>query len=87
LRGGPSPSSSQGEAMARICNGNHAAKAYYHEHRCECACGCKHDTVGYAFCVPCSFNEACGDLRRAGKRAPHALTSEERRHGRIKVKP
>lgn len=29
--------------------------ARYHEHRCECACGCKKDTQGYAFCPYCHF--------------------------------
>jgi hypothetical protein len=29
----------------------------YHEHRCDCACGCNHDTVGYALCVPCTFGD------------------------------
>ena len=72
--------------MARICNGNHRLKSYYHEHRCECACGCTNDTLGYADCVSCSFDAACGKLRREGKRASHALSSDERANGRKRAK-
>lgn len=36
----------------------------YHEHRCECPCGCSHDTCGYALCPSCSFDKNCGALRR-----------------------
>ena len=72
--------------MATICNGGHAWKPYYHEHRCECPCGCTSDTLGYAYCVKCSFAASpCGKLRTDGKRAPHALTFYERSHGRGKV--
>ena len=39
-------------------------KSGYHEHRCECKCGCKRDTLGYGFCVSCSFDKDCGALRR-----------------------
>lgn len=67
--------------MARICNGNHAWKAYYHEHRCECGCGCKRDTLGYAYCVPCEFE--CS--RTVVGLASHALTYYERAHGRGKT--
>ncbi len=35
----------------------------YHEHRCECPCGCKHDTLGYALCPSCSYDAACGAKR------------------------
>ena len=38
----------------------------YHEHRCECACRCKQDTLGYKYCPSCSFNEDCG-LKRWSK--------------------
>lgn len=64
--------------MAKICDGNHSQKAYYHEHRCECGCGCKRDTLGYAYCVPCSFN--C--LHEKVGEAAHALSYYERFHGR-----
>jgi len=30
----------------------------YHEHRCECPCGCKQDTLGYAYCPYCHFEHA-----------------------------
>lgn len=36
----------------------------YHEHRCECACGCAHDTLGYGFCPSCHFSSGC-QARRA----------------------
>lgn len=39
------------------------SKSGYHEHRCECNCGCKNDTLGYAHCVSCSFDKACWKLR------------------------
>lgn len=32
-------------------------KTGYHEHQCECKCGCTHNTLGYAKCVPCSFGD------------------------------
>lgn len=28
----------------------------YHEHCCECKCGCKVDTCGYKYCAYCAFN-------------------------------
>ncbi len=68
--------------MAKICNGNHNGKNYYHEHRCECPCECKKDALGYAFCMSCSFESSCGRLRIAGKRALHALSFYERQYGR-----
>lgn len=34
-------------------------KPGYHEHRCECPCGCTIDTLGYALCASCSFDEGC----------------------------
>ncbi len=35
----------------------------YHEHRCECPCGCKNNTLGYAHCASCSFDKECWKLR------------------------
>jgi hypothetical protein len=32
------------------------SKRGYHEHRCECVCGCKQDTLGYAYCPSCHFD-------------------------------
>ncbi len=34
----------------------------YHEHRCECACGCSRDTSGYIKCAYCSWE--CVGYRR-----------------------
>lgn len=39
------------------------SKPGYHEHRCECSCGCKHDTLGYALCPSCSFDKDCMKAR------------------------
>ena len=39
------------------------SKSGYHEHRCECDCGCKNDTLGYKHCVSCSFDKSCWKLR------------------------
>jgi len=39
-------------------------KPGYHEHRCECPCGCSHDTQGYAHCVPCSWDRGCWERRQ-----------------------
>ena len=33
-------------------------KPKYHEHRCECICGCKADTLGYGYCPYCHFEHA-----------------------------
>jgi len=43
------------------------SKPRYHEHRCECLCGCKHDTCGYGLCASCSFDEPCMKLRREAR--------------------
>ena len=34
-------------------------KTGYHEHRCECPCGCVNDTLGYKFCGPCNYEQSC----------------------------
>ena len=34
------------------------SKPLYHEHRCECVCGCKEDTQGYGYCPYCHFEHA-----------------------------
>jgi hypothetical protein len=39
------------------------SKPLYHEHRCECTCGCKHDTLGYAYCPSCHFDAGCLEKR------------------------
>ena len=39
-------------------------KPGYHEHRCECACGCATDTVGYALCAHCYWHKPCGEKRQ-----------------------
>lgn len=39
----------------RLMRKLHPRLGYYHEHRCECACGCKEDTLGWVKCVHCSF--------------------------------
>lgn len=31
----------------------------YHEHRCECPCGCATDTHGYQWCAACSHDQRC----------------------------
>lgn len=52
--------------MAKKCNCHEPGaerKPRYHEHRCECPCGCKRDTLGYAWCVPCSFDKKCWEKR------------------------
>jgi hypothetical protein len=54
------------------------AKPGYHEHRCECPCGCKKDTVGYALCAHCSWNEPCGEKRISAAEA-EVLREEEAR--------
>ncbi len=33
-------------------------KPGYHEHRCECPCGCKSDTLGTKYCPYCHFDHA-----------------------------
>lgn len=33
-------------------------KSGYHEHRCECPCGCKADTLGCGCCPSCHFDHA-----------------------------
>jgi hypothetical protein len=33
-------------------------KPGYHEHRCECPCGCKSDTLGTKYCPYCHFEHA-----------------------------
>lgn len=38
------------------------AKSQYHEHKCECACGCRKDTSGYLKCAYCSW-ECQGEKR------------------------
>lgn len=56
----------------------HSKRGVSHEHRCECACGCKRDTTGYAYCPTCHFDKAClakrgehiGILGMSFKRAP-----------------
>ena len=35
------------------------SKPGYHEHACECPCGCTHDTLGWALCPACSHNRDC----------------------------
>lgn len=35
------------------------SKPGYHEHRCECLCGCKRDTLGYGYCPTCHFSSEC----------------------------
>lgn len=40
-------------------------KARYHEHRCECPCGCAHDTLGYKYCPSCHWDL----IERRGKHA------------------
>ena len=40
-------------------------KPGYHEHRCECSCGCKRDTLGYGYCPSCHHSESC--LERRGE--------------------
>lgn len=45
--------------MARKCNCHdpgQTRKPGYHEHRCECPCGCKSDTLGYKYCVSCHWD-------------------------------
>lgn len=39
------------------------SKPGYHEHRCECLCGCSRDTQGYALCPSCYFLESCMERR------------------------
>lgn len=51
------------EAYGRLRRRRPELAAAYHEHRCECACGCKHDTLGYALCPSCSFDKVCGATR------------------------
>lgn len=56
-------------AMARGVDFHTASQDFgkrgYHEHRCECACDCKHDTLGYAYCPQCHFDSDC--LARRGE--------------------
>lgn len=43
--------------MAKRCNCR-GEKPGYHEHKCECPCGCKQDTLGYSYCPYCHFEHA-----------------------------
>ena len=52
--------------MAKKCNCLHDPElrrniirmtgTYYHEHRCECPCGCKRDSLGYLYCSCCYWD-------------------------------
>ena len=50
------------EAIARGMDFHDAYREYgkpgYHEHRCECPCGCQRDTLGYGYCPGCHFEHA-----------------------------
>lgn len=50
------------EAMAQGMDFYTADKLHgkpgYHEHRCECNCGCTRDTLGYGYCPACHFDHA-----------------------------